>query len=65
MMLDLGLRQRPEEGRWTITQLKKHVTTNVNVKGRAFLPELGFFFGDHSNLQLSGPEVHIQDRGQA
>lgn len=29
------------------------------------LPELGLLFGDHAHLQLSGPEVHIQDRRQA
>lgn len=29
VMLDLGLRQRPEEGRWKTTQLKKHSTRNV------------------------------------
>lgn len=72
-MLDLGLRQQPEVDRWTKSEpqkIKKPLRDKCRVfsfgqKGQAFLPELGLFFGDHSNLQLSGPEVHVQDRGQA
>lgn len=63
VMLNLGLRQRPGGGGRTGKTL--HSRGPLTSSNRAPLPELGLLFGDHADLQLSGPEVHVQDRRQA
>lgn len=67
VILNLGLWQRPGGGgRMGKTILKPlHSRGPLTFSNRALLPELGLLFGDHTDLQLSGPEVHIQDRRQA
>lgn len=60
-----GAQSRPPTASWGGHNFKKKTHFTANVESLSALPELGIFFGDDSNLQLSSPEVHIEDRGQA
>lgn len=61
---------RPPTASWGGGRTGKSIRTPpsrgaLTFSNRALLPELGLLFGDHTDLQLSGPEVHIQDARQA
>lgn len=62
---------RPPTASWGGGRTGKTILKTLHSRGRltfsnrALLPELGLLFGDHADLQLSGPEVHTQDRRQA